>query len=193
MKVVAVSQRVDEVPSYGEIRDSLDQNWHSFLAGLDCCAYPVPNFPTAVPTWLERVEPQAILLTGGNSVGDCQQRDGTETLLVEYGLENNLPILGVCRGMQFLAVHFGDQVVPVKEHIAVRHTVEGPNLAAREVNSFHGYAIESLSEQWNVDARATDGTVEAMSHKQYRVAAIMWHPERETPYSDYEFFRRFFV
>ena len=66
-------------------------------------------------------------------------------------------------------------------------TEQGP----REVNSFHGFGIESLHENWQVEARAQDGTIEAMIHKHHRVAAIMWHPERETPYSDLDFFRRF--
>jgi putative glutamine amidotransferase len=56
----------------------------------------------------------------------------------------------------------------------------------RTVNSFHASAIteESLGERLAVVAFAPDGTIEAVRHRQLPWMGIMWHPEREAPFSE---------
>ena len=82
MKLIFVTQRIDEAVSYAERRDALDQRWAVLLEKLGCAALPVPNHPKTAAALLERVRPDGILLTGGNDPASCggnaPERDETD-------------------------------------------------------------------------------------------------------------------
>lgn len=61
-------------------------------------------------------------------------------------------------------------------HIATRHMIRGK--INREVNSYHGYALEETGQGLEVLARDDSGVIEAICHKRYPISGIMWHPER---------------
>ena len=193
MKLALLTQRVDPHPSYDERRDGLDQRWADVLnaAGFAVCA--MPNFPQLdVQALLDRLAPELIVLTGGNSLalGDCRgpeyapERDALERKMITAAMERGIPLKGVCRGMQMLNVHCGGALREIPGHVAVRHSLrgEGPD----EVNSFHGFGIasEDLADGLEATAWAPDGSVEAFRMRGKRVAAIMWHPEREERYHE---------
>ncbi len=185
MKIAVISQRVDEIKDYGEIRDALDEAWQQLFLQMNTALVPVPNTPETVKLILERLRPEAIILSGGNNPvsygGSALQRDLTDELLIQYGIEHDVPLLGVCRGMQSIALYFGGTLKKVEGHVAVRHEIEGET--AREVNSYHGYAVDQPGNQIKVTSRAKDGTVEAICHETYRMYGIMWHPERVKGFS----------
>src|SRR5580704_19180458 len=108
MKAVAVTQRVVVDPPHGTRRDCLDQVWVKFLLGCGLLPIPIPNSPDAALTICENVN--GIVLTGGNHLsaygGDAPERDETETALLNLAERRNLPVLGVCRGMQKLQERF---------------------------------------------------------------------------------------
>lgn len=182
MKTVMISQRVDEIKDYDEIRDALDEQWHMLFYEMDAMLIPVPNMPETAANILKRVCPDAIVLSGGNTPaeygGTAPQRDHTDEALIQYALETATPLLGVCRGMQSVALHFGSALKKVEGHVAARHKVVGE--IQRTVNSYHGYSVDQISRELQVLARAEDGNIEAVQHTQYPVYGIMWHPERVT-------------
>lgn len=199
MKKLAISQRVDVHETYGERRDCLDQRWYEFANQLDCLPVPLPNIqPDGVTTLMASIQPDAIVLSGGNTLvaqdataGDVvPERDAFETALLQWALASNTPVLGVCRGMQFINHFFGGTTDKVVNHVAQRHQVsfcgELAGVKSVDVNSFHNYGItpEQLGDELDVSATTADGTVEALSHQSSAVAAIMWHPERESPFTD---------
>ena len=57
-----------------------------------------------------------------------------------------------------------------------------------DVNSFHEWGLrpEQLGKQLAALALADDGTVEALAHATRKVAGLMWHPEREEPFSKFD-------
>ena len=62
----------------------------------------------------------------------------------------------------------------------------GGDAAPVEVNSFHEQAIERLAPSLRVEARAPDGTIEAVSGRRASfLVGVQWHPEsperRQTP------------
>lgn len=185
MKLIFVSQRIDEAASYAERRDALDQRWAVLLAEIGCAMLPVPNHPKTVGALLERVPPDGILLTGGNDPvvcgGNAPERDETDTLLIAYSLAHNVPLLGVCRGMQSVLLHFGGALERVSGHVAVCHDVSGA--INRSVNSYHNWGAYQAPIDLEVLARAADGVVEAVRAKAYPVTGIMWHPERAAPFA----------
>ena len=185
MKLIFVTQRIDEAVSYAERRDALDQRWAVLLEKLGCAALPVPNHPKTAAALLERVRPDGILLTGGNNPASCggnaPERDETDARLIEYSLDRSVPLFGVCRGMQSSLVYFGGALERISGHVAVCHDVSGA--ISRTVNSYHNWGARQTPSKLEVLARAADGVVEAISVKGWPIAGIMWHPERVSPFA----------
>lgn len=184
MKTVAVSQRVDLYPDRNERRDALDQRLIDFLLAADALAIPVPNSLAAtgqLTAWLKIVNPSAIVLSGGNDIGQAPERDLTEQFLLDYAQTNQLPVLGICRGMQMLGVWAGTQLEPVANHVRTRHHLIG-NIS-EWVNSYHTCRLTKCPEGFFVLAWSEDGTIEAIHHKEHSWEGWMWHPERENSFS----------
>lgn len=155
-----------------------------------------------------------LLLTGGHDVqpslyGEaalpgvccCPARDEMERKLLALALERDLPVLGICRGIQFLNAALGGtlwQDLPTQRPTSVEHHQKPPYdrpahtvtvlpatpLAAAvgagvlPVNSYHHQAVKALAPALRPMALSEDGLVEAVWHPGKRfVWAVQWHPE----------------
>ena len=192
--LVAVSQRVDVVTGRNERRDALDQRLAKWLLTAGYLAVPVPNQLSsaisadplenqkAVHLWLDGIQPSAVVLSGGNDVGEYPERDATECDLLSWAKTGSIPVLGICRGMQMMAVWAGATLKPVMHHVRTRHQLRGT--IHGEVNSFHNLALSECPHGFEVLARADDDEIEAIRHNTLPFEGWMWHPEREFPFSD---------
>lgn len=156
-----------------------------------------------------------LLLTGGHDVDPavyhaprspqcgpaCPARDKMEQWLVEHALEGDLPLLGICRGIQMLNAVLGGtlyQDLETEHPGSVSHCMIPPynrtahqvkilpgtplaSLLGREelgVNSYHHQAIRTLAPALRPMAQSSDGLVEAvwLPEKTF-VMAVQWHPE----------------
>lgn len=198
MKVVAVSQRVEVLAERGETRDALDQQLVDFLLASGCLPVPVPNTlcrpvhdstaaADALHEWLGTLAPQAIVLSGGNDLGEQPKRDMTEARLLEHARANALPVLGVCRGMQMIGHWAGGRLKPVNGHVGTRHRLSGRIVA--EVNSYHRLALAACPADFEVLARSEDGEIEAIRHCSLPWEGWMWHPEREPVFAAHDLAR----
>ena len=129
-------------------------------------------------------------------------RDDTELLLTRWALDEDKPLLGVCRGVQTLNVAAGGTLLQdIHEQLpdAMRHqyfpefprnyvahdvsTIEGTRLAellgsATRVNSFHHQALAEVAQGFRVSALAPDGVIEAIEGAGNQFAiGVQWHPE----------------
>ena len=156
-----------------------------------------------------------LLFTGGHDVGPdvygqkasplcgkpCRLRDEMETFLLDRALEMNIPIFGICRGIQFINARLGGdlyQDLPTEYECKVEHHMSPPydrgaheveiledtRLASimgagkHKVNSYHHQAIKALAPSARVMAVSEDGLVEAIEIKNKKFAmAVQWHPE----------------
>lgn len=184
MKIVAVSQRVDDYPRRGEIRDALDQRLIEWLHIAGYLPYPVPNVLldlNALAAWLDVLQPDGIVLSGGNDLGQAGSRDRTEEALLNYAQQHHLPLLGICRGMQMMGVWTQADLKPVEGHVASRHMLSGE--CAGSVNSHHNYSLAACPSGFRVLALSEDGEIEAVQHLTLPWEGWMWHPEREDLFS----------
>jgi len=191
---VAITQRVMDLADRGERRDALDQEWTPWLAAVDAVPVPVPNRVADVGRFVQELEIDVVVLTGGNDlshlpgvVQTAPERDATERAVLECAGATGLPVFAVCRGMQMLVHFHGGTVSRVEGHVAQPHALvregEGDGRLRRgPVNSFHewGIARDGVPDVLLVWATAPDGTVEAVAHRDLRQVGVMWHPERST-------------
>ena len=184
MKYVAITQRIDI--QNNERRDALDQRWLQFLCTCDLIPILIPNNLKLVKCYIDQFKFSGIILTGGNDLvaygGDAPERDEVELYLLEYAIRTNTPLLGVCRGMQVIQHHFGVVLSKVAGHVAEPHKVK-INGIERLVNSFHKFGAKDGAQDLEVLATASDGVIESVKHKKYLLRGIMWHPERESNFS----------
>lgn len=196
---IALTMRVVEASGYVEPRDALAWDWALFLEAKGAIPLYVPNRLADPAAYLEALEPDLLILTGGDDPGTYPERDATETLLLERALEKNLPLLGVCRGIQLINAHFGGGLCKVTGHVAKPHGILVAGAPADcysaevEVNSYHnsGIAPEGVGAGLIPFARDAEGHVEGVLHPEKPLAAIMWHPERAAaPEGDWTFITR---
>ena len=143
-----------------------------------------------------------LMLCGGADIGDVPQRDAYELALAARALERDVPVLGVCRGMQVINVARGGTLI---EHLpdALGHEdhrevlgafgdhdvrLEGGSLAERVVRdglhptkSHHHQGVDRLGEGLRVTGWATiDDLPEALEDPSRRFAlGVQWHPEAD--------------
>jgi putative glutamine amidotransferase len=97
--------------------------------------------------------------------------------LLDYAKEHQLPLLGICRGMQMMGVWSGGSLSKVNGHVRKRHLVVGE--INKEVNSFHALSLERCPNHFSILANSKGGEIEAIRHKELPWEGWMWHPERE--------------
>jgi len=55
-----------------------------------------------------------------------------------------------------------------------------------EVNSFHNYTIDTLSNDFIISATNEGSIIKAIEHKRYKLLGVMWHSERESIFNENE-------
>lgn len=187
--ITLVSQRVEFIESYSEYRDCIDQRLVIWLSNNGFIPVPVPNIlgEVQLKRWLQNLSATAIVLSGGNDIGQYSSRDETESILLEWAEKNQIPVLGICRGMQFMVKWYGGKLVETDNHVGVRHRLKkiiDEEELPHEVNSYHNFGLRNCPEKFNILAMTDDGFIEAISHKSLPWEGWMWHPERELIFND---------
>lgn len=143
-----------------------------------------------------------------------EDRDALEIPLCQKAIADDLPVFGICRGIQIMSVAMGGslyQDIPSEfpkeascqsqvNNVDSRHTIEivaGSRLnritgkRTDEVNSAHHQAVREKGEGFEVTARTTEGIIEAMENKSKRfVLGVQYHPERMIETADFQEHRR---
>jgi len=125
-------------------------------------------------------------------------RDLPELLLTQMAYNRQIPMLGICRGIQTLAMALDGQVAQDISLNAIKHSQDADRSEPTHsvtlsknsrlgrlydaqtifVNSFHHQAVSDPGRRFHVTATAPDGTIEAIeSSEQKSILGVQWHPE----------------
>ena len=165
----------------------------------------------AIINTLEHID--GLLLTGGGDYnplyageepspklgGVNAERDLPELLITQLAYNRQIPMLGICRGIQTLAMALGGKVMQDISDVAqVRHSQDADrsepthpvtiepdstlfNIYKEDklyVNSFHHQAVSDPGDRFRVTARSSDGIIEAMESREFKsILGVQWHPE----------------
>jgi microsomal dipeptidase-like Zn-dependent dipeptidase/gamma-glutamyl-gamma-aminobutyrate hydrolase PuuD len=167
---------------------------------------------------LSRID--GLLLSGGGDVnplwtgeepspllhGINRERDLPELLITRLAFNRQLPILGICRGIQVLATALGGKVAQDLSEVksekpevkSVKHSQDADRSEPTHsvtvgrgtilsqiydapklfVNSFHHQAVSDGGPRLRATAVAADGIIEAVESSEYKsILGVQWHPE----------------
>ena len=183
-------------------------------AGATPVILPPTTDRDTIATMLDNID--GLLLSGGADLNPLYigeepipalgsinpRRDLSELLLIRLAFDRQLPIFGICRGIQMLAAALDgslwqdlasaftspllkhsqslDRTV-ASHHVSITddsllHTIMGTTTLA--VNSFHHQAVRDPGPHLRVSARSSDGVIEAIESTEHKsILGVQWHPE----------------
>lgn len=137
--------------------------------------------------WLQKNTPKAIILSGGSA----SVYDKNAPVPPDAIFKNDVPILGICYGMQWLVKYFGGEVTPYRDkkeygeaYVSFNYTsplfmdvkdVQGSSI----VWASHGDSIESLPSVFDKigESRNDSKIITAIAHKAKPIYGVQFHPE----------------
>ncbi|SDH35018.1 putative glutamine amidotransferase [Pseudobutyrivibrio sp. 49] len=205
------------IPLYDDEKESL---WMlpGYMKAVEACG----GVPVMLPLTTDEQELEGvyrlcngILFTGGHDVSpseygalktakcgkSCETRDFMEGYLLDRCIQDDKPLLGICRGIQFINAHLGGtlyQDLPSEYNEIILHHMEPPydrivhkvdvseytklseiiGAGTHGVNSYHHQAIKRLAPILIQSAVSEDGLVEAIEIIGHSFGlAVQWHPE----------------
>jgi putative glutamine amidotransferase len=200
--IIGISLRVTNAEKYVEKRDSLSHDWSIVLQQLGFHPLLIPNTISDVSAFLDDMKVSGLILSGGDNIGDEPLRDQIEKKIIDHAVSRDIPLIGICRGMQIINSFFGGKIrrLDNSDHVNKPHKVNlssnfslGNN--AIQVNSFHYNVIDAANLGKNLSPFAIserDNTIEGFIHNELQIFGVMWHPERYPDTNTNELLKKIF-
>jgi len=135
-----------------------------------------------------------IVISGGNTIKKFSKkkcdivRDKIDSFYFNQFLKNKkkIKILAICHGAQFVSNKFNSNLFysRKKNHIKPHEIIFGNRRL--KVNSFHNIIIKKVKNNLKVLAIAKDKTIEAFIHKEMNILGMIWHPERNKKFKEFD-------
>lgn len=193
---------------------ALRRHYTDAVARTGGVPFALPHHRALVDAYLDRID--GLLLTGGDfdidpslygssrrhpTIRTKDDRTNFEWAITEKALAQDMPVLGICGGMQLLHVILGGtliQHIPDEVQDALAHEQPNPRDEAGHrvhvepgtrlhhicgadrmaVNSAHHQAPKDSPGGVRVSALAPDGVIEGIESTRHRFAlGVQWHPE----------------
>lgn len=200
--------------NYDEQNVKLSERYYNAIVeagGTPVVIPPINNRNTIINT-LDNID--GLLLSGGGDINPLwvneepspklhninAKRDLAELLTIRLAYNRQIPILGICRGIQTLVGALGGKIrqdIGDTENL-IKHSQDGDRYEATHsvtikedtilkkifgkekiyVNSFHHQAVGDPGNKFKVAAQSVDGVIEAVESTEYKsLMAVQWHPE----------------
>jgi putative glutamine amidotransferase len=203
-----------------EKSEEYQENYSNWLKRFEADIEWFEMYPLGIDSAINLAETcDGILITGGedifpglyNKTDDTARcgkidryRDSLEIAMIELAIEHNIPIVGVCRGLQIINVSLGGSLIvdiPADLGNLVTHRqedwqncyhlvkpVDATHLnvitegTKGDVSSNHHQGIENVGDGLQISATSADGLPEAIEWEirgeKGFLMAVQWHPER---------------
>ena len=202
--------------NFGDKGCELAEGYYQSVLQAGCVPVVIPPYSSAdaLGSLLDRLD--GLVLSGGADInplylgeepvpalhGINPRRDACEMLLTRLAYDRQIPILGICRGIQVLVAALdgtlwqdiytqqagatlkhsqnldrgvASHTVQIDEDSTLYNIVRAKTLP---VNSFHHQAVREPGPRLRVSARSQDGIIEAVeSTEQKSILGVQWHPE----------------
>jgi len=200
--------------NYGEQTCKLAETYYKSVAATGGTPVIIPPLESkeAIINTLDRID--ALILSGGgdynplycgeepepglNSINT--ERDLPELLITRLAYNRQIPMLGICRGIQTMAMALDGKVIQdIGKDGRIKHSQDADrrtpthmvelekdsiiytlynNRELLAVNSFHHQALAEPGPHFRVTARAKDGVIEAVESTEHKpIMGVQWHPE----------------
>lgn len=192
---------------------TIDQRYLDFLANAGAGYHLIEPTVDSNHLLSELNKVDGLLIPGGNDINYqlydgvpcigtmCDSpvpvRDVAEPILIEAAIRANMPILGICRGMQMLNVALGGDLCQIMPGVGLNHTLTDKSKFAHavdvvprtllddivgdksfQVNSVHHNRVDVVAHDLVVCATAPDGVIESIYYPGKKfVLGVQWHPE----------------
>lgn len=202
--------------NYGELNCKLADSYYKSVeaaGGVPLIIPPLADSAVITAT-LGRID--GLLLSGGADYNPLycgeepspglhsinRERDLPELLITRLAYDRQIPMLGICRGMQTMAMaldgRVAQDIAARSDGKALKHSQEADrsepthtviidedsilytlyNSTRMAVNSFHHQAVSDTGRRFHATATAPDGVIEAMESREFKSAmGVQWHPE----------------
>lgn len=193
MKEIAIVGYPDKIKNYRNILEALNcKVVNSFDIDIikNCTSLLLPGGGDIAPEYYN--EKSSFSNPADNFLDDIQFK------ALNYFVNNNKAVLGICRGIQIINVYFGGNLIQdlknknihmakdEKNNIDNSHLIYAKKNSFLEhlysssfmVNSWHHQAVNELGNGLEIVAKAQDDVVEAIKHKYKNIIAFQFHPER---------------
>ncbi len=199
--------------NYAERENRLAETYYKSVlkaGGVPVIIPPLADTDAIVNT-LSRID--GLLLSGGGDFNPLycgeepspklhsinSERDLPELLITRLAYNRQIPMLGICRGIQTLAMALGGRVEQdIEPKAAVKHSQDADrsepthtvNIAdgtilhsiygcdTIAVNSFHHQAVAETGQKFKATATSPDGFIEAIESREFKsIMGVQWHPE----------------
>ncbi|WP_300727565.1 gamma-glutamyl-gamma-aminobutyrate hydrolase family protein [uncultured Bacteroides sp.] len=202
--------------NYSDGNLMLAPGYYTSILQAEAVPVVIPPFEdtTALLNLLDSLD--GILLSGGGDInplflheepikelhGINARRDRQELLLTRLAANRQIPILGICRGIQVMNAALGGTLYQdIDAQMEGKHIKHSQDLdrefashtvsigaystlakimrtTSLPVNSFHHQAVKDPAPGFRIAARAADGIVEAIESSEYKsMIGVQWHPE----------------
>ena len=183
-KFILISMRQDYFHNKEELRFCIDTKLINWVLYLGFKPLLVSDLK-ALNFFLKQnsLKIKGILLSGGNDINKNSLRYTIEKRLTNISKKKNIPLLGICHGLQFINYLEGGTLKKINNHVRVYHKIKSKYDYPLKVNSFHEYGIKKLGRNFEIIAYSEDNQIEAIKHKNYNWLGWMWHPKREKKFN----------
>ena len=203
-------------------RHALSDNYSLAVEAAGGIPVMLPAHLQGIDAVLNRLD--GVIITGGGDIDPVRygqdthektdgidlERDEFELAVVHAALAQDIPVLGICRGLQIFNVALGGTLIQDVNDLypdATEHRQQALNIHHEEtfqtavlspgdhplrsmgagdtleINSFHHQGIDTLADALQVMATTEDGLIEAVYHPGATHAmAVQWHPEMLAPH-----------
>ena len=201
--------------NYSDIDATVRDRYYKQIINAGGVPVIIPPFADTaiIADTLEKVD--GILLTGGGDYNPLwcgeepspklhninRERDAAELILTRLAYNKQIPMLGICRGIQTLAMALGGHVAQdISSQATIKHSQDADReeathsviieegsilfsiyhnrIGSLPVNSFHHQAVDNPGSLFRATAHSKDGIIEAIESTEYKnVMGVQWHPE----------------